>query len=415
MSTEKNHEDAGQVPEQGQEQQASEMEATIEAEPLDHQSRQQAVPEVSNTAEQEEKGAYNQQTADDTTVVKQTEPYKARQSESDQNNSVQGKSGIRGWIIPLLAMFILFAGGGALLWLEQQQLGQRLQQSEQRGQALQSQLDKGQQQQLQALNANSELQRSMQAMQDLAIAQQQAPQKDETTLLLHQALMLVRMAQAQLQVRQNVADAVLALQWAQQRMQAQNDSRIVPVLVQLGRDLQQLNNLPERTNLAQVQQLASLIDAVDKLPLRIAAAQSLEPAAEPEPQPAPEYTDWRSALQIVWQELKQLVVIRHRDQPIQPLMSAERKQILHDVLRLRLEALQVQLMREAVAAQNVARARALSWLREWFDEGSADVISMRAWLNDMPQTATALPDLQGSVDAITAAMEQASPQAGPAP
>lgn len=389
MSTEQNNKDA----ELKAEQQASATETEKQDDPAGQQTENDT-PDLTTVTDQPESAP------DKSTPVKST-PV---------------KSGRSGWIIPLLAMFLLFAGGGVLLWLEQQQLGQRLQQSEQRSATLQTRLDKSQHQQLQASNANSELQRSIQAMRDLVMAQQQAPQQDETTLLLHQTLMLVRMAQAQLQVRHNVADAVLAMQWAQQRLQASRDVSIAPVLAQLERDIQQLRNLPERNNLALAQQLASLIDAVDKLPLRVAAAQPLESVTVPGPQPqVAAYTDWRSALQIIWQELKQLVVIRHRELPLQPLMSAEREQILHDVLRLRLEALQVQLMREAVAAQNVARARVLSWLREWFDEGNRDVISMRDWLNSMPQTATALPDLQGSAAAVTAAMGQASSQTDPAP
>jgi len=417
MSTEKNHGDADQNPDQGQQQQASEMKTNSNSEQLDNPSQQQAASDLSSTA-QPEHGLHDEKASDEpdeTRAAAQDDSYSRIQTESPLNKSVQNKPGTSAWIIPLLAMFILFAGGGVLLWLEQQQMGQRLQQSEQLNQDFQKRLDKNQQQQLQAINANSELQRSIQAMQDLALTRQQAPQKDETTLLLHQALMLVRMAQAQLQVRHNVADAVLALQWAQQRMQAHKGSRTAPVVTQLGRDLQQLENLPQRNNLALAQQLASQIKAVDQLPLRMAAVQSLQPAAASDPLPAPEYTDWRSAIQIVWQELKQLVVIRHRDQPIQSIMTAERKQILHDVLRLRLETLQVQLMRDEVAAQNVARSRALGWLREWFDESNAKVTNLRVWLNGIPQTATALPDLQGSVVAITAAMEHASTAVDTAP
>ncbi|HED16918.1 MAG TPA: hypothetical protein ENI64_08935 [Gammaproteobacteria bacterium] len=393
MSTEKNHKEADQSPdkEQAQEQLASAMEPKIEtdAQPPDN--------------------------PDDAGVMPEADSHNTSQSEPDHNHPVQETPGRNGWIIPLLAMFILFAGGGVLLWLEQQQLGQQLQQSELRNGDIRARLDKSQQQQRQAINANSELQHSMQTMQDMILAQQQAPQQGETTLLLHQALMLVRMAQAQLQVRHNVADAVRALQWAQQRMQAHNDSRITAVRSQLERDIQQLENLPQHNQLALAQQLASRIDTVDQLPLRIAVVQSLQSAATNDPQPAPEYTGWRSAIKVIWQELKQLVVIRHREQPIQPIMTVERKQILHDVLRLRLEALQVQLMRDALAAQNVARARALSWLRKWFDEGNADVISLRDWLNSMPQTSTALPDLQDSVTAITSAMEQTATLADPAP
>lgn len=359
--------------------------------------------------------------ADDTAVPVSSGGSDAGADKPEQLKSDRQTSGRSGWLIPLLAMLVLFSAGGVMLWLEQQQLGQQLQQSVQQSTALQSRLDarldEGRVQQQQALNANTELQRSIQAMRDLIDAQQQAPRQDEDSLILHEALMLVRMAQAQLQVRHNTADALLALQWAQQRVQTRADSSVVaPVLAQLQLDIQQLRNLPARNNLVLAQQLASLTDAVDRLPLRAAAVKTLEPEAAPEPVPdTPDEQGWRAAAQAIWQEMKQLVVIRHRDQPLQPVMNAERKQILHDVLRLRLEALQVQLMHDAGAAQNVARARALSWLREWFDEGNADVINVRDWLNSLPQPQTVRPDLEGSVSTLSNAIRQIASQAETTP
>jgi len=416
MSTEKSNKDqhnldADQTPELERESQREpDLQASqVETEKPDHVSHQQT-PQPASPVDPDT-DSLDQQTGS-------AHDHTAAASQASQHIPVTDKSSRTTGIIPLLAMFILFTGAGVLLWLEQQQMGQRLQQSEQRSTDIQSRLDNSQQlQQQQASKANEELQASISTMQELVTAQQQAPRQNETELLLHQSLMLVRMAQAQIQVRHNVADAVLALQWAQQHLQTHNDVRLEPVMAQLERDIQLLQNLPEKNNLALAQQLSSLIVTVDKLPIRSAAVRSLDaiPALETQaqvpvssPQPESENTTWRTVLQAIRKELENLVVIRRRDLPIQPLMSAERKQILHDVLRLRLEALQVQLMREAIAAQNVARARALSWLREWFDETSAGVVSLRDWLNHMPQTAIVLPDLQGSVTAITAAMGQTS-------
>ncbi len=406
MSTEKtkkdkNNETAEQTPEPGGQQESQE-------------------PGSPNDSDQAMQDRLVQPAQDDINVATQSSQNKLAQDKTGQSNTRPNNTGRSGWVIPLLAMFLLFAGGAVLLWLDQQQLGRQLQQSEQRSAAMQTRLDQSLQQQLEASNANSELQNSIKAMRDLLNAQQQAPQQDETVVLLHQTLMLVRMAQAQIQVRRDVTDAILALQWAQRRLQAHNDARLEPLMMQIDHDLEQLRSIPEHNNLALTQQLSSLIDTVDKLPLRVAAAKSMETVVASEPQmPTPETasdnTDWRSVLQIIRRELEKLVVIRRRDQPLQPLMSVERNQALHDILRLRLETLQVQLMRDEIAAQNVARARALSWLREWFEEADSGVISLRTWLNEIPQTATTLPDLQDSATAVTTAMDKISSLPGPLP
>ncbi len=366
----------------------------------EHQPGQQ--PDEAVTPEENEQVQADNSPAD----LAETGEAETGSAQAVQGTATPGAAsrGRAGWLITVLAMFVLFAAGIVVLWLEQQQLGQRLQRAEQYGQNLQASLSASDQQQRQAMNANDELQRSLQAIQELVMAQQQAPQLDDRALVLHQAMMLVRMAQAQLQVRRDPGDALLAMQWALEKVQEQGNE-LAGVREQLANDIRQLQQLPRQNNLALVQQLASLIDSANKLPLRVAAIQHPHNLAEPAPEPEhPEYTGWRSAVQAVWQELKQLVVLRQRDEPIQPLMSAEREQMLRDVLRLRLDGLQVQLMRETGAAQNVARARVLSWLRQWFDEGHADVIAMRDWLNSLPEPSSAMPDLQTSITALSSAI-----------
>jgi hypothetical protein len=144
---------------------------------------------------------------------------------------------------------------------------------------------------------------------------------------------IVTAASQQLQLAGNVQAALLALQTAEGRLARPDRPQFIPLRRVLNRDIERLKAAPNMDIAGMALRLDNLIQSVDSLPLQF----------DERLQSAPKRAGsggatgvWERVLSEVWDEMKQLVRIRHMDRPDAALLPPAQAYFLRENLRLRL-------------------------------------------------------------------------------
>lgn len=175
---------------------------------------------------------------------------------------------------------------------------------------------------------------------------------------------VLAIAAQQLQLTGNVRAALLALQSAEQRLAGAERPQVLAVRRALARDIERLTALPALDTEGISRQIGELLAAVDTLPLAFEGRVDVPPAELPRDEPQGAVARFAAGL---WQELKQLVVVRRVDAPEPPLLAPTQAYFLRGNLRLRLlDARLALLARNRPAYQQDLRA-AQQWLQRYYD------------------------------------------------
>jgi uroporphyrin-3 C-methyltransferase len=195
-----------------------------------------------------------------------------------------------------------------------------------------------------------------------ALYQELSRNRDEWQLAEIEQVLAI--AAQQLQLSGNVRAALLALQLAESRLARADRPQFLPVRRALGRDIERLKALPAADVAGTARRIDELLAGVDALPLAFEARAQAEPREAPRDAPQGALARFGAGL---WQELKQLVVVRRADAPEPPLLAPTQAYFLRENLRLRLLNARLALLaRNQEAWQGDLRA-AQAWLQRYFD------------------------------------------------
>jgi uroporphyrin-3 C-methyltransferase len=189
--------------------------------------------------------------------------------------------------------------------------------------------------------------------------------------LLAEAEHYLEIANAELQLAGDPERALLALDFAEERLRSLEDPALTGVRQALASERRALEAM-EMPDLAGVTMtLASLADSVDSLPL---ASEAVPGEGGESAQPA-ETSAWRRAVASVKSALSGAISVRRADEEVEPLLSPEAEYFLRENLALRLQIARLALLRGEQAAFEQALADVAAWLRRWFDTESRAVQS----------------------------------------
>lgn len=167
------------------------------------------------------------------------------------------------------------------------------------------------------------------------------------------AFYLVQQAIFQLRLNNN-ATAQLLLENAEKMLSNISSSEVRDIKVQLSQVIEVLKvtkKVDQTTLIAQIDQLKSQVDA---LPLVVLGPVVSKSSAE-------------SSSHKVWEQIKELVVIRHHDKSIEPLMEPSQALYLKQNLNLLLERASLAILyRDASLYQNTLQ-KAKQWVERFFD------------------------------------------------
>ena len=227
---------------------------------------------------------------------------------------------------------------------------------------------------------------------------------------------LLRLADAKLKLERNLPAARLALDVAQQRLKAVNESSLAPVQTMLAEAIASLRGvqLPDIVGLAR--KLADLEKEVSGLPLKIDSGvpdikDRVKPSATVTVSTDTGRSWWERSAEAVWNQFKGIVVIRRVRSEAPPLIAMEEEFFLRQNLRLELESLRMALLRGDALSYQDSYGLVRQWTETYFDAQDARVTAFIGQLQALQtvQFNPYIPDLAGLNQAFTEALTRRQP------
>lgn len=227
---------------------------------------------------------------------------------------------------------------------------------------------------------------------------------------------LLRLADTKLKLERNVANARLALDTAQQRLKVVGEAGLASVQTMLAEAIATLRGvqLPDITGLAH--KLVDMEKEVGGLPLKIDSGvpdikNRVKPAASVAVSADTERSWWDRSTEAVWNQFKDIVVIRRVRSEAPPLIAMEEEFFLRQNLRLELESMRMALLRGDAQSYQDSYDLVRKWTETYFDTQDARVATFLSQLQALQtvQFNPYIPDLTGLNQAFRDALSRRQP------
>lgn len=248
---------------------------------------------------------------------------------------------------------------------------------------------------------------SLQQRLTQSIQQVQAQQTiSETDWLLAEAEYLLRLANQRILMEQNASGALALLRAADEVLVKADDVALYQVREALARDISSLESIPRIDTEGVFLRLSALSSQVPNLRMVPITDRHQLPNIIDEMTPEAVRETWgagaRDAFANAMQKFEQLVVIQHRDEPIQPLLSPEQTYYLQQNLHLMFEQAQHALLQRRQAAFDESLAKAGRWIQDYFEANDGTTIALLEGIESLKQVQVSVevPAINGSLSAL---------------
>ena len=211
---------------------------------------------------------------------------------------------------------------------------------------------------------------------------------------------VLAIASQQLQLAGNVRAALLALQMAEARLARAERPQFMPIRRALARDIDRLKSLPAVDFAGMSARIEGLVAVVDTLPL------AFDERSE-RPMPAKDTAAGERGFLArlaadVWNEFRQLVVVRRMDKSEPPLLAPSQAYFLRENLRLRLFNARLSLLTRDEAGYREDLRAAQAWIQRYFDGRSRQTADALAQLKSLSSATVSfeMPTISESLDAM---------------
>lgn len=226
--------------------------------------------------------------------------------------------------------------------------------------------------------------------------------------LLAEAVYLTRLANQRLQTERSTKNPLALLANVDMMLQELDDPELTPVRGAVAADITALRLAGEVDAEGIFLELVALVKSIDQLDIRLSLAESgpkgdkasiaTSAAVAEEP-----LSSIDSTLALFTQKLSQLIRVRERSQPIEPILHPKEETVVRQNLRLMLEQAQSGLLREQQGVYSQSIAKAQDWLEQYFQlNPNTQVVSERLGELAKVRVVQQLPAINGSLKAIEA-------------
>jgi len=219
--------------------------------------------------------------------------------------------------------------------------------------------------------------------------------------LLAEAEYLMHLANQRLTLEQDIKSAEAMLTSADKVIAEINDPGLIDIRQALATEivsLQQVNHLDYQ---GLYLKLNAMINSLDNLhQSAFLRKDSPTKVSQESPHLKNENTNQFSAIwSSIWNDLKQAVLIRRLDAPVEPLLAPEQDYYLKQNLRLMLEQASLALIDKNTAIYQSSLNKSLSWLERYFIQNDKHVDELKRALADMTalKIDQTLPDISKSL------------------
>lgn len=311
----------------------------------------------------------------------------------------------------IIVLLVAWTGaGGYLIWNEQKALKAQLTDQDNRLAAqaeatrqetarLAEQLERAESQLSNVITSDlEELQTQQQTIEALLDTLRDKVERNAQSWATTEVVYLLRLANDRLHLDGDLLTTLAALESADQRLQDFDDSSLFEVRRLLTGEITALRAIPKPDITGIALKLGALSDGVEHLPFPHSPGTS---TAAPS---AGAGEGWRGVMHDLWQALRQLVVIKHKDQAEQALLNPDERYFLQQNLRLSLESARTAALRHNTTLFHDNLRRARDWIALYYDRDAAPTQTALNELTRMQEItlSPALPDISGSLRALQA-------------
>ena len=232
-----------------------------------------------------------------------------------------------------------------------------------------------------------------------ALYQELSRNRDEWQLAEIEQVLAI--ASQQLQLAGNVRAALLALQLAEQRLARSDRPQFMPIRRALARDIDRLKTVPTLDLAGMSMRIDHLAAQVDTLPLAFdERGESTPPAKQAAAADARGF--WSRLSSEVWNELRQLVVVRQVGNAEPPLLPPSQAYFVRENLKLRLLNARLSLLARDEAGYREDLRAAQRWIQRYFDPRSKQTADALNQLKQLSSTTVSfeLPSITESLEAV---------------
>ena len=235
----------------------------------------------------------------------------------------------------------------------------------------------------------------------------------EDVRLLAEVEHLLVIASHKLALEGDVAQALVAVQEADKRLQSGAAPGLLDLRRQLASNMNSLQGVEAVDVAGLVLYLSDLGDRVFDLPLLQPRISSNAPEGDPDTLAEP--SSWRQFLDAAWAEIKSLVQISRQGQHTPATLRPDESYFLYQNLRLQLESARLSVLRKDTQSFRAALTTVDDWLSKFFDGNVESVANIRESVTQMQQLELKpeLPDLGPSLQAVRAYRLEISSPAAP--
>lgn len=220
--------------------------------------------------------------------------------------------------------------------------------------------------------------------------------------LMAEAEYLVKLANLRLLLEKDVATAIVALKAADARLAEVADPALLSVRKILSKDMQALNSIPTIDLAGLSITLSSLSNNIPNLPLRTPDPKTHKITQEEKSSASSEVKSIRDLPAAIWKDIKSLVVIRHHEKPLEPLLAPNQHFFLIQNLSLLLEQSRLALLNGHNEIYQERLATAEKWIKQYFDTEHNITRNMLASIDELQKfdIDPTLPDISSTYSAI---------------
>lgn len=230
--------------------------------------------------------------------------------------------------------------------------------------------------------------------------------------LLAETEYLLRLANQRILMENTSEGALALLKSADKILKETDDVSIYAVRKALASDIAALESVPTFDLEGSYLKLAALNEQVNNLRLIPLTDKNKLPSLIKEVTPESVSKAWTQDLKESWakavDKLEKLVVIQHRDEKIEPLLSPEQTYYLQQNLHLMLEQAQLSLLQKKQTAFDRSLEKAEGWINTYFEEKDPTTQALLRGIGELKslKISPEMPDISGSLNALKSYLQQ---------
>ncbi len=224
--------------------------------------------------------------------------------------------------------------------------------------------------------------------------------------LLAEVEYLLRLANQRVVMEKSPIGALALLQSSDQILKETDDVSIYNVRKAIASDVAALEAVPRLDIDGIFLKLAALNQQVSNLRLIPISDKRELPVLLEKVTPEAVTESWNQGLKTSWNQamdkLEKLVVIQHRDEPIEPLLSPEQVYFLQQNLHLMIEQAQLSLLQGQQGSYDASLNKAADWVGKYFEAEDGTTQALLKGITELKTVNVSpdLPDISSSLKAL---------------